>query len=97
MTGVDPESVSISYEMDEGGDVVSITLYLDDEDTAGTIVKALNNIDKGECNLCTLCTIKRVQMIENDEEFSGANSIHKMITSLLFVFIFVYQFTVTMY
>jgi len=72
LSGVDTEELSIGWETDEDGDVISIIFYIEDEEKARAIARKIDDIDEGEgCEYGVLCKVKSVQVIAKEHDISA--------------------------
>jgi len=61
MSGVDVNDIVIGVEVDDEGYVISVVVYVDDEEMANSIAYAVQEMDKGEqCQHGVLCKTKSV-------------------------------------
>jgi len=86
LTGVD---VIIELVTDDNGFVVRIQVYVDDENEAEKIVKAITDLDKeGSCVYSLLCLAKDVHIVqESSEHFIAAASNNKLLYSVFIIFL----------
>jgi len=85
LTGLDEDTISVGYQLDDEGYIVSVIVYAEDDHDIDVIVEAVDSAEKeGEnCKYGILCEAKNIRVIEIDD-VSGAQSVH---SCMLFGFV----------
>jgi len=86
--GVEVEDIGISVEVSETG-IISIFVYVDDEEVAQSIVSTMNEIDKKEdCGYGVLCRSKSVVIVTKTLELSQSHqTVNYVILTLIMIFV----------
>jgi len=94
MTGVNSSDLSVSYEVDNHGNVVRIIIHVSSQEGADAVYDAIDNMPKGSgCNYSPLCFATRVHVIDW-ENLSGAFSIHNSILAHIMMMLVVILFII---
>jgi len=86
-------NLTIAWENNDKGDVISVIVYVNDEDTADNIASVVKDIKKGEnCTYGTLCNANGVRVIakKSENELSGVQSIHGLSIIMMLFILFAY-------
>ena len=85
-SGVKTDDIIVEIEMDENGHIISVNIYVDDEESANMIMDSINELEKGEdCGYGVLCRSKSVKISSAYVFLSGSerNSIIMALSTLI--------------